>query len=235
MRPLARWALLALLWAPTGALAADPHAAHRQQAPDAPGYGPLGYPLPAPGSYPLPPLGPASDGQVVDETGQATSLHRLFDDKLTVLSFIYTRCPDPNACPLASFALSRLQWKLAQQPALARRVQLVTLSFDPANDTPAVMAEYARRHRRDAGPKWAFVTTESPAALAPILEDYNQWVMAEYDAQGRQTGQLAHLLRVYLVDGQHRVRNIYSTGFLHSDLLLVDLETLALEGPKSVP
>jgi cytochrome oxidase Cu insertion factor (SCO1/SenC/PrrC family) len=117
-----------------------------------------------------------------------------------------------DACPAATASLARLDALLAERPALARRVQLVTVSFDPANDPPARMA--ALRSSLSPRGRWRFVTAASEAAIAPVLLDFGQ------DATP------SHVLKVFLVDGRGRVRNIYSTGFLDVRLLLADLETL---------
>ena len=76
-----------------------------------------------------------------------------------------------------------------------------------------------------------FLTTRDRAALQPILDGYGQYTLREYDENGTYTGEIAHLLRVFLIDRERRVRNIYSTGFLHPDVLINDLETLRLESP----
>ena len=54
----------------------------------APGYGALEFTPPAPGSYALPPLSAAADGEVLDSDGAPTTLHALLGDKLVLLSFI---------------------------------------------------------------------------------------------------------------------------------------------------
>lgn len=194
----------------------------------APGYSALSYPAPEAGSYELPPLGLAADGSVIDSQGQATTLHELYDDKLVVLSFIYTSCPDVNGCPLAGFVLRQLQRKLDGEPTLRDDVRVISLSFDPAIDTPERMARYGASFRRE-GDDWLFLTCESEAALAQILADYDQWVQRDYDEDGNYLGSMSHILRVFLIDADGRIRNIYSPSFLHADLLLADLRTLRLE------
>ena len=69
--------------------------------------------------------------------------------------------------------------------------------------------------------------------LEPILDDYGQYTIREYDESGEYTGDFAHMLRVFLIDRELRVRNIYSVAFLHADILINDLETLLLESPSS--
>jgi cytochrome oxidase Cu insertion factor (SCO1/SenC/PrrC family) len=86
--------------------------------------------------------------------------------------------------------------------------------------------------RRD-GDDWLFLTCESESALAPILADYDQWVQRDYDGDGNYRGSMSHILRVFLVDADGRIRNIYSPSFLHADLLPADLRTLRLERTPS--
>jgi len=76
---------------------------------------------------------------------------------------------------------------------------------------------------------WQFLTTASEVELQPILEGYGQWRQREYDESGKYTGSMSHILRVFLIDRQRRIRNIYSTGFLHADTVINDLRTLAIE------
>ena len=101
----------------------------------APGYGSLEYIPPAPGSYTLPPLGLAGDGQVLNERGQSLDLYDLLGDKLVLLGFIYTHCSDINGCPLASYVMKKVQSELLNDELLASRVRLISLSFDPDRDT----------------------------------------------------------------------------------------------------
>ncbi len=192
------------------------------------GYGPLQYEPPPAGSYQLPPLGTAADGKVLNDTGEQLTLYDLYGDKLVLLGFIYTHCSDINGCPLASYVMKKVQTRLAEDTSLAPAVRLISLSFDPEQDTPAALVDYAR-HFRVAGSDWQFLTTASESELQPILEGYNQWRRREYDQQGNSTGSMSHILRVFLIDRQRRIRNIYSTGFLDADTVFNDLETLAKE------
>lgn len=191
----------------------------------APGYSTLQFPAPAAGTYALPPLGRARDGELLDSAGAPAALHALYDDRTVVLSFIYTTCTDVNGCPLASFVLGRVQERLSADDELKDKVRLISVSFDPANDTPEVMADYARSFRR-GDVDWRFLTAECEARLAPILEDYDQSVIRTRDPEGRELGAISHILRVYLIDSQKNIRNIYSPSFLHPDILLADIRTV---------
>ncbi|HSG91062.1 MAG TPA: SCO family protein [Pseudomonadales bacterium] len=227
-RGIAGVLLLALL-AP-GAWSAEARQAHAHEPPQvlAPGYARLEFEAPVPGTYRLPPLGTAADAVLLDRDGKAVRLHELFDERLVILSFIYTRCSDVNGCPLATHVLGRVHGEIARHADLQGRVRLVSVSFDPGHDTPAVMDRYAAAFS-PPGADWHFLTAASDAAVAPVLRDYDQWVVRDRDADGNDLGTMSHLLRVYLIDAQQRIRNVYSVSFLHADTLAADLRTLLLE------
>ncbi len=201
-----------------------------------PGYGELGYAPPAPGSYRLPPLGRAADGEVLDTRGETRSLGALLDGRVTVLSFVYQSCHDTSGCPLATTVLHRIRQDTAREPALAERLRLISLSFDPERDTPEHMAHLAHNFRFvTGGADWLFLTTASQEKLQPILDAYGQAVIRERGPDGEETRDLAHVLRVFLIDSERRIRNIYSPSFLHPDLVLNDVRTLLAEAPPSEP
>ena len=214
--------LLVLAFVSSFSMAAD------EPPPQAPGYGALPYSPPKPGSYTLPSLGEAADGQVLESSGHPAKLHQLYAGRMVLLSFIYATCDDANGCPLATMVLHRIQSALKGRPELKDRLRLITLSFNPGHDTPEVMAKYGESFQ-SGGIDWHFLTTRSETELQPILRDYQQSVDREVDAQGHPTGKFSHLLRVYLIDEQRRIRNSYTVSVLHPDLVLADIETLRLE------
>ena len=187
------------------------------------------YDPPAPGTYRLPPIQKAADGVVLDAEGKEHRLFELMADRYVLLSFIYTGCYDPKGCPLAIFTLDTIRKELGKDPSASGKVLLLTLSFDPAHDTPEIMREFAdargfaeaRKQR-----KWLFLTTSSKKNLRPILDGYGQYVVREYDRTGRPTGGYSHVLKVFLIDPDRNIRNIYSTSFLFPQLLINDIKTL---------
>jgi cytochrome c peroxidase len=190
----------------------------------------LPYAAPTPGSYELPALGVAADARLLDSSGTVQSLHDLFRDRVVVLSFMYTSCSDSNGCPLAAYVLSQVQQRLAREPELQEAVRLISVSFDPAHDTPEVLREYRKAFVKP-GSDWRFLTAESESRLAPLLQSYGQSLKREVDAEGNFTGSWSHILRVYLIDRSARIRNIYTVSFLHADTLVSDIRTLLLSEP----
>lgn len=188
---------------------------------------------PAPGTYRLYHIMPAPDGAVLDAEGRRARLARFTRGKVTVLSFIYTSCADARGCPLAYQVLHTVRDRLNASPERRARVRLVSLSFDPARDTPAVMRRYARElgaHEPApaAGVEWAFLTTASVRDLLPLLDGFGQDVRREPSARGA-AAQLGHVLKVFLIDPRGSVREIYTTSYLFPEVVLNDIETLELE------
>jgi len=194
----------------------------------APGYGDLEFVLPGPGTYRLPVLGTAEDALVVNSLDQELSLHSLMASRFTLLSFIYTNCSDVNGCPVATYVMGRIQDRLKGDDALKETVRLVSFSFDPENDTAEVLQQYASNFR-NPGSDWHFVTSRIPEELKKILSDYDQFVILDIDENGKLLGSISHMLRVYLIDHNFKIRNIYSVSFLHPDTVINDIKTIMLD------
>jgi protein SCO1/2 len=205
--------------------AAGPATAHEGAA-----LPPLDFEPPAPGTYTLHRILTAPDGEVLDLDGRPRRLRELTRERITLLGLVYTTCADPDGCPLAFRVFDALRPALRDRPELRDRVRLVTLSFDPAHDTPAAMRGYAGRRARDdgGGVPWHFLTTRSARTVAPILDGFGQDVRARAPGDGRGR-ELSHVLKVFLIDPAGFVREIYSSTFLHPRTVLNDIDTLLLD------
>jgi protein SCO1/2 len=213
-------ALAALLW-----LAAPPVADRANDPPR------MDFVLPEPGTYALQRIMRAPDGPVLTVDGRLDKLSRFTRERITLLGFIYTSCTDPQGCPLAYRVFDRLKDEIRATPALKDQVQLVTLSFDPARDTPSVMKRYAGRQLEDEGGlRWFFLTTPSARELLPLVEGFGQDVQYATDTStGRPVRQLSHVLKVFLIDRAGDVREIYTSTFLHPRAIIGDIKTLLME------
>jgi cytochrome oxidase Cu insertion factor (SCO1/SenC/PrrC family) len=182
------------------------------------------YEAPAAGTYELPGLQAATDGTVLGTNGALVNLRELMRGRVVVLSFIYTRCSDPKACMRATGALNEVQRIAKERPELADKLLLITLSFDSAHDTPEVMQRFGQVFGRKEGAEWLFLTTRSQSELEPLLAGYGQRVDRRKD--GSSGPPFYHPLRVYLIDQDQQVRNIYSYGLLDPRLVATDALTL---------
>mgnify|MGYP001591023692 CR=1 FL=1 len=100
----------------------------------------------------LPAYGAVPDFALTDALGRAVGRKDLAG-KVWVADLIFTRCTD--TCPLQSAEMARLQKEFAG----AKDLRLVSITTDPAYDTPAVLARYAARYQADLG-TWLFLTGE---------------------------------------------------------------------------
>jgi protein SCO1/2 len=197
---------------------------------------PLDFVPPEPGTYRLHRIMRAPEGRVLTVDGRLAPLSRFTRDRITLLGFIYTTCINPEGCPLAYRVFHRLKDEIQAAPTLADKVQFVTLSFDPAHDSPAVMKHYAGSQVEEAGGlRWYFLTTRSVEDLLPLVEGFGQDVRYSVDTStGRPVRQLSHVLKVFLIDRSGYVREIYTSTFLHPQTVMGDIQTLLLEGGDAV-
>lgn len=78
---------------------------------------------------------------LLNQDGRAIRI-RDYRGKALVLTFIYTRCPDPNQCTLMSSNFAAIDQELQKQPELYQNTHLLSISFDPDYDTPKVLRSY---------------------------------------------------------------------------------------------
>lgn len=113
---------------------------------------------PAAGIELLRPGDAVPDTPLTDQDGQPLSL-RDFTGSAAAVTFIYTRCPLPQYCPLMDRRFAEVQQLVAGDPALAGKVRLLSVSFDPKYDRAAVLRQHAQTLKAD--PKvWSFATAE---------------------------------------------------------------------------
>jgi len=187
------------------------------------------YDPPVPGSYTLPVMKVAPEGAIIDSAGRSLNLRDLTHGRITVLSFIYTRCAAPKACPYATGVLTQLHTLSADDKSLAKNMRLVSMSFDPDYDTPPRLAAYSEAMREEkSGCEWRFATAKSRPELESILNAYGQAVDQRSNPNDPQ-GPLYHILRIFLIDREGHIRNIYSSATLDPRLVLADVKTLILE------
>jgi protein SCO1/2 len=119
---------------------------------------------PAPRVDLLEPGQPVPDLQLTDEAGL---LHRLSDwrGRVVAVTFMYTRCPLPDFCPRMDQQFKAVQSEILADAGMRDRYRLLSVSFDPAFDTPPVLAAHARQVGAD--PRlWRFVTGDRDTVAA---------------------------------------------------------------------
>jgi protein SCO1/2 len=134
--------------------------------------------------------------------------------KIWVADFIYTTCPGP--CPRMTSQMREVEDAVLQLPD----VRLVSFTIDPANDTPSVLADYAKTHGASSS-VWYFLT--GTVSTLQML-DRDAFKLGDID------GTLQHSTRFVLVDRQGRIRGYYDTSDASSiPKVISDIRALARE------
>ena len=127
------------------------------------------YDAPKPGTYSLRRIKSAADGDLLESAGKPIRLAELTRGRITVMSFIYTRCAAAKACPYAMGVLLQRHHESADDSALAKQLRLVSMSFDPTTDTAERMAAYSKlASERPTAAPWHFVRTRSQAEFPAL-------------------------------------------------------------------
>lgn len=184
---------------------------------------------PKEGTYKLQKIQPAPTGWVLEDSAwMPRRLSSYTKEKITLFSFFYAMCRDPEGCPKAWDAFYAVQAAVKKNPKLHGKVRLVFLSLDPKVDTPETMSFFKTSISTPEAP-WSFLTTWSESYLAPILNEMYVPAAREFDDAGKPTDVINHLVKVFLIDKKAWVREIYTTSFLDPDVVLADIGTLLLE------
>lgn len=102
-----------------------------------------------------------TDTQLLDQDGRKLRLASdAVGNKVVVVTFVYTNCAD--TCPMVSHTFSQLQEQLGA--LMEDRVRLLSLTVDPARDTPARLKEYAAHFNPKRG--WLWLTGEQAHVTA---------------------------------------------------------------------
>jgi protein SCO1/2 len=135
------------------------------------------------------------DFTVTTEDGKTLRLSDL-RGKLVMLTFIYTRCPLPDFCPLMDRRFAALADKIGAVPGRSEQVRLLSVSFDPEHDTPAVLARHARNQGARA-PLWTYAVASH--------EELQKVAASLGLAYAPGSDEIAHNLSTSLIDGHGRL------------------------------
>jgi protein SCO1/2 len=158
------------------------------------------------------------DETFVDQDGRDLSLGSL-RGKAVALTFIYTRCPLPEFCPLMDRQFAAVQKAVVADARLRGAVRLLSVSFDPEFDTPAVLAAHARQLGAEPA-VWSFVTADR-TVIDRFASGFGLTVMR---GEGGGPGSIVHNLRTGILDAEGRLVKIYSGSDWTPDQVIADLQ-----------
>lgn len=165
---------------------------------------------------------PVPDAALVDQHDRRRSFSE-WTGTPTLLTFIYTRCPLPTFCPLMDQNFATIQRAVAEEPALRGRVRLVSVTFDPEHDTPAVLATHAARLKADPE-VWTFLTGDR-VTIERFAASFGVGVI-----RPSGTTEITHNLRTALIGADGRLAKIYSGSDWTPSLAVADLRAAVAGG-----
>ncbi len=190
--------------------------------------------LPEPGTYILHRIQSVPETALLNELAEPVKTSQYTRGAVTALAFFYGQCADPAGCPVAWSVFEAARQEASLDPLLATRLRLLFVSLDPQRDKPATMRFFAENEKgQDSDAPWFFLTGASEREIRPFLRAMGQDVAFATDDAGKRTGAVDHMLKVFLIDPDGWVREIYSTAFLTPESLLNDARTLALAFPQA--
>lgn len=139
--------------------------------------------------------------ELIDQNGQKVTFDQM-RGKGVIVSFLFTRCPYPDKCPM-------IGRKLGDLAALAKNlgedkddIRVMAITLDPAYDRPEVLKAYTQGFdKKHKG--WTFLTgTEEQVAQVAGAFGVTYW---------KENGTVEHNMRTAFVDPQGRLR-IVKTG-----------------------
>ncbi len=166
------------------------------------------------------PGAPVPDVALVDQDGRPLRLAAMRGHAYAV-TFVFTRCPMPDFCPLMMRNFAAAEAALVADPRLRDATRLVTVSFDPKHDTPAVLKQFGRPFQKTSPPftHWVLATgaDEAIRRLGEALElDYEE-----------QTGSFVHNLRTGVIDPQGRLVRVLRGNEWKPEELVAELRKAA--------
>ncbi|HTS12635.1 MAG TPA: SCO family protein [Candidatus Limnocylindrales bacterium] len=140
------------------------------------------------------------DFALIDQNGKQLRLRSFHGDALLV-TFIYTRCPYADFCPKVSADFAQIYAALRKQPA-SSKVRLLSVSFDPVHDTPAVLRQYAASFRNTTGTTRPFDHWEFAAVRKSELPDVAKFFGLYYS---EKDGQIIHSISTSLISPDGKI------------------------------
>lgn len=158
---------------------------------------------------------------LVNQDGKQINLQQ-YRGRALVLTFIYTRCPLPDYCTLMSNNFAAINRELNKSPELRDGARLLSITLDPAYDTPQVLRSYGAAHTENyQGEKfetWEFATGE-PEEIRRMANFFGLL----YKQEGAQVD---HSLRTAVIAPDGKLYKLYRGNEWKPAEVLDDLRAL---------
>ena len=175
---------------------------------------------------------PVPDFGLMNQDGKRIHLAQYLG-KAVALTFVYTRCPQPDQCTLMSTNFAQVDKALQQQPAIYEKTHLLTISFDPDYDTPKVMRSYGAAHTGrysdETFQHWEFATG-SADEIKGIARFFGLRYFHDTESGNDQ---VIHSLRTAVIGPDGKLVRLYRGNDWKPEQVVTDLTNAA--SPQSKP
>ncbi|HXG92252.1 MAG TPA: SCO family protein [Blastocatellia bacterium] len=157
-----------------------------------------------------------ADFALVNQDGKPISIHQ-YRGRALVLTFIYTRCPVPDYCPLMSMNFAAIEKSLADDPELYQKTHLLSITVDPDYDTPQMMREYGALYAEKPA---AFAHWEFATGSAEQVKKIASYFGLQY---WQEEDQIIHSLRTAVIAPDGKLVKLYRGNEWKPEQVLADL------------
>src|ERR1043166_410927 len=169
------------------------------------------------------------DFGLVNQDGKRIRLSQ-FKGKALALTFIYTRCPQPDQCTLMSNNFAAIDLELQKQPDVYAKTHLLTITFDPDYDNPKVMRSYGAghtgRYSDETFQHWEFATG-SKDEVKGIAQFFGLRYFLDTESGNEQ---VIHSLRTAVISPDGKLIKLYRGNEWKPEEIANDLKTAATAG-----
>lgn len=159
------------------------------------------------------------DFALVNQDGKRINL-RNYRGQALVLTFIYTRCPLPDYCPLMTNNFAEIINTLKRDPTLYAKTHMLSVSIDPEYDTAKVLREYGASHTGETG-REAFSHWEFAAGSSDEVKKLAMYFGLQY---WPDSGQITHSLRTAIISPAGKLLKLYTGNEWKPAEIIADLQ-----------
>ncbi|MBI5730536.1 MAG: SCO family protein [Ignavibacteriales bacterium] len=160
---------------------------------------------------------------LVNQNNQNVVFPDFVKNKIVVMNYIFTNCPD--ICPLSTNNMRLIQEGIKKENI--KNVHFVSLSFDPKFDTPDVLKKFAGIRNLDLS-NWVFLTGEK-SVTDSIIKKVGVWAVPNDSSifrNGRKIYYYVHTDRIQLIDADGKIRKNYKGSTINVNEIVADIKNL---------
>ena len=143
----------------------------------------------------IPIYGKVKPFDLINQEGVTVNLE-IFKNKLSVVNFIFTNCS--GQCPMMTQKVKKIQNQFIKN----NNIQFVSISIDPANDTPNALKKYSKRFKINLS-QWSFLTGK--------IDEIQKLAEKSFLVSSGKEDLNLHSTRLIVVDKQLQVRGLYES------------------------